>query len=757
MKKTHFDLGWRFSLDDSAETIVNLPHDFSIGRPRKADSLMADRGGFFQGGNGVYKKKLDLPAHYKGSTVMLEVEGAYMNAEVFINGNLAAFHPYGYTSFHADLTPYLADDKDNELEIRVQNNALPNSRWYSGSGLYRPIWLLTGKESYIEPWGVFATTPVATQARSVVSVETAVCGSGLLRHKLLDPAGKAVAAAEAQAGGGKNSQELTADNVQLWSPESPTLYTLVSELVKDGQVVDAVETAIGIRSIELNKEKGFLLNGTPTKLKGGCVHHDCGILGSAAFDLAEERKVLAHKAAGYNMIRCAHNPPSPAFLDACDRHGIIVMDEAFDCWRMGKTAFDYHLYFADWWQRDISAMVKRDRNHPCIAFWSTGNEILERFGESDGYALAAELAKAVRELDSTRFVSNAMCGAWDQLHPDLEKASEPFLAPLDVSGYNYLWKYYDDHMQRYPERFILSTETIAGDAFENWSKVEQYPRVIGDCVWTSMDYIGEAGIGHSYLPDDDSRTHGLGYPWHLANCGDLDICCRPRPQSYYRQILWGHRTAPWIAVHRPNSRGLKPEFNFWGWGDVQHSWSWPEANGFKTYIDVYSACDEVELFLNGQSLGRKPAGKAVRNIASFEAVYEPGDLKAVAYTNGAAAGEDAVRTCGKPTAIALSADRLEIGSTWGGLAYVTATIVDDGGNAVPYAANELFFAASGAGELAAVGTNDPLSEEPYVGNRRSAFEGTVVAALRSTGSVGDVVLTVSASGLKAAQITLSAR
>ncbi len=752
MKRQNLSMSWYFTLNGGGEAVIDLPHDFSIGQPRTADSRMLDKGGFFQGGSGIYRKT--LPAG-KPAKAVLEVEGAYMNTEVFVNGNLAAFHPYGYTSFHADLTPWLLEDAPNELQIRVHNNALPNSRWYSGSGLYRPVWLLVAEGAHIAPWGVFASTVEATEQRALLRAETQLCGAGLLRHSLLDASGAAVAVCEAQAEG-LNVQELAVAQPRLWGVDAPNLYTLRSELLVDGVVVDSVDTVVGIRTIALDKTQGFLLNGKPLKLKGGCVHHDCGILGSAAWRAAEERKARALKDAGYNAVRCAHNPPSVDFLDACDRIGLVVMDEAFDCWRMGKTPYDYHLYFEDWWQRDLTSMVLRDRNHPSIAFWSTGNEITERFGRSGGYELARRLAAAVRELDSTRFVSNALCGAFEYPEGEWGESSAPFAAPLDVVGYNYLWRRYEEDLQRFPDRFILGTETIAGEAWETWQATLADPRVIGDCVWTSMDYIGEAGIGHSFLPDEDGRTHGLGFPWHLANCGDLDILCRPRPQSYYRQILWGHRKAPWIAVHRPNAKGIKPSYNYWGWSDVHHSWSWPGADGYKTYIDVYSDADEVELIVNGVSLGRQPAGAVARNIASFETVYAPGSVKAVAYVDGKAVSEDAVQTCGAPAAIRLDADRAQMEAGWQGLAYVTATVVDAQGQTVPYAGNMLYFAASGAGALAAVGTNDPVSREPYTGNSRSVFEGTAVCAIRSQGQPGAVTLTVSAEGLQSAQLVLQA-
>ena len=752
MKKTNLDIGWRFSLDGATETIVNLPHDFSIDRTRMPNSRMGSSGGFFQGGNGVYKKSITLSQDLMVSKVILEIEGAYMNAEVSVNGNLVAFNPYGYTTFHADLSPWLDFEGYNELEVRVGNDALPNSRWYSGSGLYRHVWLLTGQECTIAPWGIFITTPIAEANSSTIRIETLLSGEGLLRHTLLDAFGTAVVSSEARVTPGKDSQELIVLNANLWDSETPYMYKAVTELIVGGKLFDKVETPFGIRSIALDKKKGFLLNGKPLKLKGGCVHHDCGLLGAAAYDRAEERKVILHKNAGYNAVRCAHNPPSPTFLDACDRYGILVIDEAFDCWRMGKNACDYHLYFEDWWQKDLAAMILRDRNHPSIAFWSTGNEISERFGKSDGPTWAADLAAAARELDSTRFITNALCGSWLKWFPELENQSEPFASVLDVVGYNYMWQYYGEILERHPDRYILGTETIAGDAFESWTLTEEHPRVLGDFVWTSLDYLGESGIGHSYMPHEQKRESCLEYPWHLANCGDFDVCYRPKPQSYYRQILWGQRTAPWIVVHLPNSEAIKSTFSYWGWWAVQHSWSWPGYEGCRVNVDVYSQCDEVELFLNGRSAGRNPAGKAKRNIASFTVVYEPGLILAVAYQDGQVTGRDSITTCAKPSAIHLDADRLELKASYGDLAYITATVTDETGSIVPYANTELFFEVIGAGELAAVGTSDPMSEESYVGNRRKAFEGSALIVVRSIGTAGDIVVTASADGLEAVSI-----
>ena len=753
MKKINFDLNWEFIFEKSLPVTVNLPHDYSISLSRTPQSRMLEKGGYMQGGDAIYKKVLPKDL---GEKVVLEVEGSYMNTEVYINENLAAFHPNGYTSFHADLTPWIKRGEENNLSIRVQNNALPNSRWYSGSGLYRHVWILTSGGAHIVPWGIFITTPVASENKSHIKIETSVEGEGVLRHTLVDAKGIAVCVCEEKFTSGKNIQEMKIENVTLWSPDNPYLYTLKSEVISDDKVLDIEETNVGIRSIALDKDKGFIFNGQPLNLKGGCVHHDCGILGSAAWDAAEERKVLAHKKAGYNSIRCAHNPPSPAFLDACDKHGIIVMDEAFDCWRMAKVPYDYHLYFDEWWQRDMASMVLRDRNHPCIAFWSTGNEIPERFGKSGGNELSKKLAQAIRDLDNTRYITNAMCAPHDQTIKDFIEESHEFTKPLDVVGYNYLWERYEEDLSIYPERFIFGTETIAAEAYENWQQVINRPRVIGDYVWTSMDYIGEAGIGRPLFPGDEPQTHGSKYPWLLANCGDLDITGNPRPQSIFRQILWGHRKAPWIAVHRPNENGIKTICNYWGWPDVMHSWSWPDAVGYKAHIDIYSDADEVELFVNGKSLGRKPAGSASKNTASFECTYEPGEVKAIAYTNNKKTGEDTIKTCAEPTAVLLETDKNTIQSTWGGLAYVSAKVVDKEGDIVPWASNKLMFSSHGEGKILAVGSADPMSEEPFTGNLRSAYNGEATIAICSLGKPGDIVITACADGLKTGDLTIKA-
>jgi len=757
MQKVNFDADWIFTLKGHGARPVHLPHDFSIELPRVPDSRMQRDGGFFQGGEATYRKTFFVPEAWRQGKVLLELEGSYGYTEVTVEGgDLVACNPYGYSSFHADLSAHLQYGAENTLVIDVRNNALPNSRWYSGSGLYRHVWLLTTAGApYLQPWGVFVTTPLVSAERAELAITTATDGGpAVLRSTALDATGRTVATVDTAAQDGETRQALTISTPTCWSLTQPYLYALRSELLVDGAVCDTVETPFGIRTIALDPARGLLLNGDVVKLKGGCVHHDCGLLGSAAYDRAEARKVEVLKAAGFNAIRTAHNPPSPAFLGACDRMGMLVIEEAFDCWNMAKTAYDYHLFFGQYWRQDLQAMVVRDRNHPSIIFWSTGNEIAERGGATDGFRVAAELAEVTRALDPTRFVTNALCDNLGLKDKDWGAVTAPYAAPLDVVGYNYLYPRYERDLETFPHRYIMGTESAPQQACEHWRLVEQHPRVLGDFVWTSMDYLGEAGIGRAYRPGELSGTHDAHYPWHQANCGDIDICGRLRPQAYYRMVLWGDRTQPYIAVNRPNDKGEKLAFNFWGWSDVINGWSFPSCEGYKTYIDVYSPCEEVELLLNGASLGRQPAGTAHRYTASFETTYEPGELKAIGYTAGQPVNEQVLHTSGAPAAVALSVDRDTLDAAYGDLAFVTATIIDANGQWVPYATNQLYFTTHGAGDIAAVGTNNGVSEEMFVGNTRQAYEGLCTIVLRSNGQRGEIELFAAADGLIPARLVV---
>ncbi|MGQ9478594.1 MAG: glycoside hydrolase family 2 TIM barrel-domain containing protein [Thermoproteota archaeon] len=521
MEKHSLDRRWIFMLGAPYEkrdrVTVDLPHDFSIIQRRDPNAASGAGNGFFPGGMATYEKTVFIPEKWGGKKIMLEFEGVYMNSVVKFN-NIVCRHPYGYTSFHCDLAPYIMPGRENLISVFVNNSAQPNSRWYSGSGIYRHVWLLIGEKIHIPPWGIYVTTPKVYPSTATVSVRTTVRNDSVenaevaVRSTLLSPSGSEVASdvARLRVPAGKASkayQELEVSSPELWSPENPYLYVLRSDVIRDGVVMDKTKTKVGIRSIAFSSKKGFQLNGVTVKLRDGCVHHDCGLLGAAAYNRAEERKVELLKANGFNAVRCAHNPPSPAFLDACDRLGMLVIDEIFDCWRESKVPNDYSLYFEEWWKKDLASMIMRDRNHPSIIMWSIGNEILEITGFSEGYAYARRLADLVRRLDNSRAITCALAEfplyqlatstSFEHKVPDdvWAEHSSRFAEPLDVVGYNYMLHRYEEDGRRFPNRVICGTESFPNMAYDMLEAVERLPYLIGDFVWTAIDYLGEAGIG----------------------------------------------------------------------------------------------------------------------------------------------------------------------------------------------------------------------------------------------------------------------
>lgn len=778
MQKQSFNKDWRFRLHDnrpmtwwrnpdySSWRLLDLPHDWSIELPRDPASLAYNSGGYFQNGRAWYRKTFTPPEEWRGKQVYIEFEGVYMNAEVWLNEHYIGRHPYGYTSFAFNLTHAVEFGKENALRVQVDNAAVPNSRWYSGAGIYRPVWLMVADPLHIEHWGVYVTTPQVSAQSATVRARTTLVNRRAqpaevtLRSRVLSPTGADVGSAETSVAVSPGeeralTQEVSVANPGLWSLETPQLYTLESELLVGGQVVDTATTTFGIRSIEFDAEKGFRLNGQPVLLKGGCVHHDNGVLGSTVYARAEERKVEIHKASGFNAIRCAHNPPSPAFLDACDRLGMLVIDETFDCWREGKNPYDYHLSFDDWWQRDVDAMVLRDCNHPSVILWSIGNEVMERDGRSKGAEVAAMLAARVHQLDPTRPVTAAMCDVWGDKTKYNWESTDVVFASLDVGGYNYQWQQYRPDHERHPKRMMVGTESFPLEALDNWNLVEAESYVLGDFVWTSLDYLGEAGIGRVDYGDQPTAFLG-GYPWHQANCGDLDLCGFKRPQSYYRDIVWKTGTQLYIAVHKPNPENKEVHVSRWGWPEVWPNWTWAGHEGQPFKVDVYSACEQVELFLNGRSLGVQPSGKAERYTASFEVPYEAGQLKAVGWIGGKAAAEAVVETCGPAAGLRLTPDRANLRADGDDLSYVTVEILDAAGRVHPCADRPVYFTVQGEGVIAAVGSANPVSEENYRGNFRTPHFGRALVVVKTTGKAGEIRLRAQADGLSATEVVLRA-
>ncbi len=772
MHRLGFDRGWRFhlgdiadaiwhaSLDDSGWRPVDLPHDWSIELDRDPASPSGSAGGFFPTGVGWYQKRFSAPDDWRDKTVLVEFEGVYMNAEVWLDGHFLGRHPYGYTSFLHDLTPHVEIGDENVLRVLVNNACQPNSRWYSGSGIYRHVWLWLGDRLHVAPHAVAVTTPevspteATVRACTAVENETQVDQEVTLRSRVVAPGGRtadSVDASETIPAGGRldYAQELAVRRPKLWSPETPQLYRLETEVRVGKKVVDACTTPFGIRSLELSAEKGFELNGEQLELRGGCVHHDNGALGAASFDRAEERKVELLKAAGFNAVRCAHNPPAPAFLDACDRLGLLVIDEAFDCWRNGKNVSDYHVSFDDWWRRDLEAMLVRDRNHPSVIMWSIGNELVER-GLPEGARLARVLADHVRSVDPTRPVTAGINGGhggwpWQRL--------DDLFAALDVCGYNYAQAEYRRDHARLPGRVVYGSESMATDAFEHWTSVLELDHVIGDFVWTALDYLGEAGVGRVHFGGDEEPFLG-GYPWHHANCGDLDLCGFKRPQSFYRDVLWQNGDLLFIAVHAPLPAGKTPTITPWGWPDVRPSWTWPGSDGLPFRVDVYSACETVELFLDGESLGTKPSGREERFTATFDVPYRPGTLRAVGSNGGLQVAACDLTTVGEPARIVLTPDRDTIRSNPDDLSFVTVEVVDAAGLMHPNADHVVSFAVEGAGAIAAVANGDPVSTERYTGDRRSVHRGRCLVVVRSSGERGEIRLRADAEGLAGAETTV---
>lgn len=773
MREQPFDADWRFHLGEAGQALnlefsdadwrlLDVPHDWSVELPRRPDCPSADQGGYFVDGVGWYRKTFAAPEEWRGKRVAVEFDGVYRDAEVWLNGHYLGRHPYGYTSFVLDLTRFLrAGDSHNVIAVRVDNSTHRHTRWYSGSGIYRHVRLIVTDPVQIAHWGVVVTTPEVSAEHAAIRLGTTA--QNTLDHEVhvtvrwcvRDPGGREVAAVDAAGIVGANTQAELSRIIevfapQLWSVDTPNLYTLETELTLGPERVDSVSTTFGIRAFHFSPEQGFVLNGEPVLMRGGCVHHDCGPLGAVSIDRAEERKVELLKASGFNAIRCAHNPPAPAFLDACDRLGMLVIDEAFDVWRARKLAYDYHLHFDEWWRRDLDSMLYRDRNHPSIILWSIGNELVER-GLPEGADIARMLADRVREVDPTRPVTAGICDIWGE-HGEWSHTDALFDV-LDVCGYNYRVDVYEPDHERHPQRVIAATESFPPDAYDYWKAVERLPYVVGDFVWTSMDYLGEAGIGHTYF-EGESSGQLPGWPWNQANCGDIDLCGLKRPQSYYRDVLWGRAVQPYIAVHPPLPEGKQVVVSRWGWHDVQSSWTWPVQEGAELRVDVYFACDEVELQLNGRSLGRQTATEASKYIATFTVRYEPGEVKAIAYRDGQAVASSSLATAGHGTRVRLMADRDTIRADADDLAYVIAEVVDADGEVVSTASDMLFFTVLGPGRIAAVASSAPKSTEPYRGNSHSAWRGRALVVVQPTGEPGRITLRAQADALDTDEVTI---
>jgi beta-galactosidase len=783
-RNRNFDSGWLFikdsaidasdpGFDDSSWRKLDLPHDWSIEDLPGQDgstivgpfSISSQGGmntGYFVGGTGWYRKKFKMNQGDKNKLAILNFDGVYMDCDAWLNGKHLGNHPYGYTPFNFDITGFLnPPGKENVLSVRVRNAGL-NSRWYSGSGIYRHVTLMVTDRVHIIPWGVYVMSHVSSSKEATVMVNTTVENrtkeetSVKVKVIIQSGLGKTVSESDQEGTIGADkiflfNHAIAIKDPMMWSTEKPELYTALVEVYTGKVLTDQVPVTFGVRSLEFSAEKGFLLNGEKVLLKGGCLHHDNGILGSATFDRAEERRVELMKSYGYNAIRTSHNPPSRQFLDACDRLGMLVIDEAFDMWKIPKNPQDYSLFFAEWWQKDIESMVLRDRNHPSVIMWSIGNEINER-SDSSGLEIAKNLVDEVRNIDPSRPITEAMCQFWD--HPGRSwDATAPSFELLDVGGYNYQWKKYESDHKLFPSRIMAGTESTAMEAFDNWQMVEKNPYVIGDFIWTAMDYMGETAIGHT-ITDDQKNDFRLPWPWFNSNCGDIDLVGFKKPQSLYRDVLWKNSKIE-LMVHHPIPKGRKEVISYWGWPDESSSWNWKGREGEPFEVRVFTRCRKVRLELNGKIIGEKEVSDQTRLIVVFTVPFEEGTLKAVGLENNVEVCSKTISTTGAAKKIRLIPDRSIIKTDRNDLSFVKIEVTDESGNIVPDANIPVQLEISGNGELAAAGNACPNEMASFRKPGCKTFRGLAMAIIRPTGNTGNIKLIASSKNIEGADVEIS--
>ena len=786
-RKIKFDQDWKFYLGkvENAETetfndsdwrCVDLPHDWSIEPLSKSDSLSIgpfskqSLGGYSVGqtvgGEGWYRKTFVIDPQDVDKRHILYFEGVYAQSEVWVNGNKANVNVYGYSSFRCDITPYChSAGKLNTIAVKVVNEG-KNSRWYAGSGIYRHVWLIKTFPIYLDEWETVIRTESLCNNNATISVETSVFNEEMqsvetdLFVDIVDPDGNVVQNIQRKINVEENGKQsfscsFSIKNVSAWSVDNPNLYSARIRIFSGQRKLDEISLPFGIRTISFSAKEGFRLNDQLLELKGGCVHHDNGLLGAVSLDRAEERKVELLKANGYNAVRCSHNPPSEAFLNACDKQGLLVIDEAFDHWEKAKNPQDYHRFFDEWSERDISSMIKRDRNHPSIIMWRIGNEIQERSDER-GIQIAERLKNIICKLDSTRPITAAINDYWDNPQMNWANDAAKAMQHLDVVGYNYMWYEYENDHKKDTLRIIYGSESVAQEAAMNWNLVEKYPYVIGDFVWTALDYLGEAGIGHALeLSENEKNPQFMGWPWYNAWCGDIDICGEKKPQSYYRDIIWKEREIS-MAVQPLPAQGKKEKISYWGWKNEQLSWNWKGKEGDWVKVNVYSRAPKVRLYLNDCLLGERPISDKSYST-SFMVRYQPGELKAVAVYDGCESSCTILETTGIPVGIRLVADRNIIKAEKDDLSYITIALVDEKGRIVPDADTEVQLSVIGNGIIKGSGNACPTDLASFRSLSPKTYRGKAMAILQSDGNEGEITLNVYAKNIGKSSITIKVR
>ena len=785
------DSGWR---------AVTLPHDWSIEGKMDPKAPMGGHGGFLPAGVGWYRYHWQAPADWKGKRVRVEFEGVYMNAEVYLNGRKLDSHPYGFTSFFVDLTPALKAGAGNVVAVRVDNSAQKNARWYTGSGIYRHVWLDVTNPVQVAPWGVFVSVPKADAKAAQISVQTTLLNQTAdtkpvrIITALLGPDGAEIGHSETSVDltasvSREIKQEIALIHPPLWFPETPQLSTVVTDVIVDDKTVDEVTTRFGVRALAWSAEKGLTLNGKTYKLAGGCIHDDNGILGACAFDRAEERKVELLKAAGFNALRMAHNPPSPAFLDACDRLGMLVLDEAFDCWVIGKNTYDYHVIFKDWWQRDIDSMVMRDRNHPAVVMWSIGNEIPGVFSAM-GNEYSPKLAREIHSLDTTRPVTNGIAGwpagirvpqssaskgpAWASTDSATAVAANPkdpaSWTSLDIVGSNYRLPGHIARHAQFPDRVLVGTESNPplGEPY----RVLDNTFVVGDFVWAAQDYLGEVGLGRWFYEGDPTEpmvahknqppttfhpiAHGSDelYPWRGATCGDVDLLGNSKPAAHLRNIVWNRGEKLYLAVRQPEDDKKIIIYGGYSWFPAWENWTWPGREGKAMSVEVYSRYPSVRLYLNDKLVCEMPTTRKEGYEAIFKLTYQPGIVKAVGVENGKESETMQLETVSAPASVKLSADRSTIHADGQDLSFIQVDVLDRQGRLQPNANELISFTLTGPGTIAGLGNALLKSTELFQGTTCHVYHGRALIVLRGSKTTGTLHLKAASPGLASSSVAI---
>ena len=786
-EKLCIDMNWKFQLgdqnsaekisyDDSKWRILDLPHDWSIEGKYSESEPTGSSGGYLPTGIGWYRHHFEVPKSDLSKKISVLFDGVYMNSDVWINGHHLGKYPYGYSSFYYDLSKYLTTGK-NVIAVRVDNSKQPNTRWYTGSGIYRHVWLVKTNPVYFSMWGVYVTTPFVSADSAIIAVQSKIENNSnsakelVLRATIIDKNGKIISVSETpfNVESGKQSEvgtKIKIANPKLWSIESPNLYKLQTSIVERKNTIDDVVTTFGVRSISYDVDKGFSLNGKHVKMNGVCIHHDGGCLGAAVPEKVWERRLKLLKEMGCNAIRTSHNPPAPELLDLCDEMGFLVMDEPFDEWKYGKRKYGYYEYFDDWWEKDLTTMIHRDRNHPSIVLWSAGNEIPEQKSEN-GVAMLKSMMDVYHKEDPTRPVTLAC----DNIAADGGATTLNFLNELDIVGYNYVDRWHERRELMYsidrhdhPNWKMIGTESISNsggirggyslgddpnvvkanynyrmiDAEQLWKFVSVHDYVIGDFMWTGFDYLGESN-----------------WPAKNDNFGVLDLCGFPKDGFYFYQSQWTKEPMIHLFPH----------------------WNWQGREGQVIPVLCYTNCDAVELFLNGKSLvekrleyprqgnsggwnlyDRSQVNPTTSDLhLQWDVPYTPGVLKAVGKKDGKIVYTEEIRTTEQPFAIQLKADRKNISADSRDVVHFEVSVIDKNGNIVPTADNMINFTIEGGGKIIGVDNGNPNDHDSYKIPQRKVFNGFGLVIIQSTGKTGVIKLLASADGLVSAERVVSTK